>query len=168
MLAAAFFSLLNPAIELVHTLKLNIWVHIIGGFTFGCLLIFGSNYTTRASAEYFDNSSPRQHIYYVSRRYVKFKYISKKFEVGDVVLYYKTDKAIKSKTIRRLESCHPAVITSIDNQMPEDFLTIDMMSAYESLGKIIGEEVEEDPFKGKEEIKLEIVDGVINTTIYQK
>lgn len=44
----------------------------------------------------------------------KFKYISKKFEVGDVVLYYKTDKAIKSKTIRRLESCHPAVITSID------------------------------------------------------
>lgn len=44
MLAAAFFSLLNPAIELVHTLKLNIWVHIIGGFTFGCLLIFGSNY----------------------------------------------------------------------------------------------------------------------------
>ena len=36
------------------------------------------------------------------------------------------------------------VIDSIDNQMPEDFLTIDMMSAYESLGKIIGEEVEED------------------------
>ncbi len=36
------------------------------------------------------------------------------------------------------------VMQSIDNQMPEDFLTIDMMSAYESLGKIIGEEVEED------------------------
>ena len=36
------------------------------------------------------------------------------------------------------------VIGSINNQMPEDFLTIDMMSAYESLGKIIGEEVEED------------------------
>jgi len=36
------------------------------------------------------------------------------------------------------------VIGSIDDQMPEDFLTIDMMSAYESLGKIIGEEVEED------------------------
>jgi len=36
------------------------------------------------------------------------------------------------------------VIGSIENQMPEDFLTIDMMSAYESLGKIIGEEVEED------------------------
>jgi len=36
------------------------------------------------------------------------------------------------------------VINSIDMNMPEDFLTIDMMSAYESLGKIIGEEVEED------------------------
>ena len=36
------------------------------------------------------------------------------------------------------------VIESINNYMPEDFLTIDMMSAYESLGKIIGEEVEED------------------------
>ena len=36
------------------------------------------------------------------------------------------------------------VINSINMSMPEDFLTIDMMSAYESLGKIIGEEVEED------------------------
>ena len=36
------------------------------------------------------------------------------------------------------------VINSISMDMPEDFLTIDMMSAYESLGKIIGEEVEED------------------------
>ena len=36
------------------------------------------------------------------------------------------------------------VIDSIENQMPEDFLTIDLMDAYESLGKIIGEAVEED------------------------
>ena len=28
--------------------------------------------------------------------------------------------------------------------MPEDFYSIDLMSAYGSLGKIIGEEVEED------------------------
>ena len=33
---------------------------------------------------------------------------------------------------------------SLSNQMPEDFLSIDLMSAYESLGKIIGENVEED------------------------
>lgn len=43
----------------------------------------------------------------------KFKYISKEYQVGDVVLYYKTDKAIKSKTIRRLMNCHPAVIRGI-------------------------------------------------------
>jgi tRNA modification GTPase len=33
---------------------------------------------------------------------------------------------------------------SLNDQMPEDFLSIDLMSAYESLGKIIGENVEED------------------------
>lgn len=36
------------------------------------------------------------------------------------------------------------VINSIENCMPEDFLTIDLMSAYESLGNIIGEEISED------------------------
>lgn len=33
---------------------------------------------------------------------------------------------------------------SIEDQMPEDFYTIDMMSAYEKLGLIIGESVEDD------------------------
>ena len=33
---------------------------------------------------------------------------------------------------------------SIEDEMPEDFFSIDLMSAYASLGKIIGEEVEED------------------------
>ncbi len=36
------------------------------------------------------------------------------------------------------------VIRSIENDMPEDFLTIDLMDAYTSLGKIIGEEIEDD------------------------
>ena len=36
------------------------------------------------------------------------------------------------------------VINSIEASMPEDFLTIDLMSAYESLGNIIGEEISED------------------------
>ena len=36
------------------------------------------------------------------------------------------------------------VMDSITMCMPEDFLTIDLMSAYESLGRIIGEEIEED------------------------
>lgn len=46
----------------------------------------------------------------------KMKYIAKNFKVGDIVLYYKTEKAIKSKTIRRLLNCHPAVIREIDNK----------------------------------------------------
>ena len=33
---------------------------------------------------------------------------------------------------------------SIEDDMPEDFLSIDLMSAYASLGTIIGEEVGED------------------------
>lgn len=36
------------------------------------------------------------------------------------------------------------VLESIDNAMPEDFLSIDLMSAYSSLGEIIGEEVSDD------------------------
>lgn len=36
------------------------------------------------------------------------------------------------------------VIDSIENRMPEDFLSIDLMDAYEVLGTIIGEAVEED------------------------
>ncbi|NLG05845.1 MAG: hypothetical protein GX567_18775 [Clostridia bacterium] len=33
---------------------------------------------------------------------------------------------------------------SLDNQLSEDFFTIDLMSIYASLGRIIGEEVEDD------------------------
>lgn len=46
----------------------------------------------------------------------KRKYMLKEFEVGDVVLYYQTDKTIKSKTIRKLVSCYPGVIRSIGDE----------------------------------------------------
>ena len=36
------------------------------------------------------------------------------------------------------------VMRSIDDGMPEDFLSIDLMNAYEELGKITGEAVEDD------------------------
>lgn len=36
------------------------------------------------------------------------------------------------------------VLRSIEQEMPEDFYSIDLMSAYTALGKIIGEEVEDD------------------------
>lgn len=44
----------------------------------------------------------------------KYKYFLKNFVVGDIVLYYKTEKSIKSKTIRRLINCYPAVIREIN------------------------------------------------------
>lgn len=47
------------------------------------------------------------------------------------------------KIVETIESLR-LVINSIENCMPEDFLTIDLMSAYESLGNIIGEEISED------------------------
>ena len=52
--------------------------------------------------------------------------------------------------MRHKEKIHEAVESlklvkqSLDDGMPEDFLTIDMMSAYTSLGNIIGEEISED------------------------
>ena len=52
--------------------------------------------------------------------------------------------------IRHKEKIHEAidsirlVIQSIENDMPEDFMTIDLMSAYEALGNIIGEQITED------------------------
>jgi len=36
------------------------------------------------------------------------------------------------------------VIKSIEDLMPEDFFSIDLMNAYKELGYIIGEEVEDD------------------------
>lgn len=42
------------------------------------------------------------------------------------------------------ESSLNMVLQSIDDGMPEDFFTIDMMNAYETLGTIIGESVGED------------------------
>ena len=36
------------------------------------------------------------------------------------------------------------VVNSIQNGLPEDFFSIDLMNAYESLGTIIGEALEED------------------------
>ena len=49
-------------------------------------------------------------------------------------------KAALQSALKSLE----LVLDSIDNQMPEDFYSIDLMSAYEELGYITGETVGED------------------------
>ena len=56
---------------------------------------------------------------------------------------YITNARQKNALVNALESMKK-VIESIENGMPEDFYSIDLMSAYESLGLIIGESVEDD------------------------
>lgn len=54
-----------------------------------------------------------------------------------------TSSRHKEALLEALESMNQ-VCGSLENQMPEDFYSIDLMSAYASLGKIIGEEVGDD------------------------
>lgn len=54
-----------------------------------------------------------------------------------------TNMRHKEALLRALESLKQ-VKKSIENHMPEDFYSIDLMSAYTSLGSIIGEEVSDD------------------------
>ena len=56
---------------------------------------------------------------------------------------YITNMRQKAALSEALESLKQ-VMTSIQNQMPEDFYSIDLMNAYEHLGNIIGESVGED------------------------
>ncbi len=56
---------------------------------------------------------------------------------------YITNERHREAFIDALESIK-LVKSSIESGMPEDFYSIDLMNAYESLGKIIGENVEED------------------------
>ena len=50
----------------------------------------------------------------------------------------------QKNALAEAENSLKMVLQSIDDGMPEDFFTIDMMNAYETLGTIIGESVGED------------------------
>ena len=54
-----------------------------------------------------------------------------------------TNERHREKIHEAIESLN-LVMDSINKNMPEDFMTIDLMSAYASLGEIIGEEISED------------------------
>lgn len=56
---------------------------------------------------------------------------------------YITNARQKNALVETKESLNKA-IESIENGMPEDFYTIDMMAAYENLGTVIGEAIEDD------------------------
>ena len=54
-----------------------------------------------------------------------------------------TNMRHKNLLMRTLESFQ-LVISGIEEDMPEDFYTIDLMNAYESLGSILGVAMEDD------------------------
>jgi tRNA modification GTPase len=56
---------------------------------------------------------------------------------------YITNQRHKEALVEAYNSIN-LVLKSLEDGMPEDFYSIDLMSAYASLGRIIGEEVEDD------------------------
>lgn len=72
---------------------------------------------------------------------IKEMFFHGKIEFNDEI--YITNVRHKSSLKNALESLD-LVRESIKNQMPEDFYSIDLMSAYEELGNIIGEAVDDD------------------------
>ena len=72
--------------------------------------------------------------------------VSEMFFSGEVTFndeVYITNIRHKTALQEALSSLH-LVVQSIENGMPEDFFSIDLMNAYEQLGSIIGEAVEDD------------------------
>lgn len=50
----------------------------------------------------------------------------------------------QEEELRGANSALEKTLDSFDNDMPEDFITIDLMEAYRCLGRVIGEEIEDD------------------------
>ena len=72
---------------------------------------------------------------------IKDMFFHGKIEMNDEV--YITN--VRHKTaLKNAYNSLELVKKSIKNQMPEDFYSIDLMNAYEELGTIIGESVEDD------------------------
>ena len=76
--------------------------------------------------------------------YIKEQYLSGNInDNSDLIITNIRHKDLLSESLLSLKQ----VINSIDSCMPEDFFTIDLVNAYECLGKIIGEEVSDDVIK---------------------
>ena len=72
---------------------------------------------------------------------IKDMFFEGKIAVNDEI--YITSKRHKEALMEAYDSMQ-MVKRSLEDDMPEDFYSIDLMSAYASLGRIIGEEVEDD------------------------
>jgi len=76
--------------------------------------------------------------------YIEKQYLSGNIEDNsDLIITNIRHKDLLSESYNSINQ----VIMSIDNGMPEDFFTIDLVNAYECLGRIIGEEVSDDIIK---------------------
>lgn len=73
--------------------------------------------------------------------YVRDLFVNGKVSFNDEV--YITNVRHKAALMESKESLEQ-VMQSIEDEMPEDFYSIDLMNAYAKLGEIIGEEVDED------------------------
>ena len=72
---------------------------------------------------------------------IKSKFISNEINFNDqVIITNIRHQEIINETLESLEMC----ISSIDEGYEEDFFTIDLLNAYEALGEIIGETVDDD------------------------
>lgn len=72
---------------------------------------------------------------------VKTMFLSQELSFNDeVYITNMRQKELVEQAFHSLEM----VLTSIEDDMPEDFYSIDLMGAYEALGKVIGEAVEDD------------------------
>jgi tRNA modification GTPase len=74
------------------------------------------------------------------------KVIKDMFFGGEIAVndeIYITNQRHKEALVEAYESMN-MVMKSLEDDMPEDFYSIDLMSAYAALGRIIGEEVEDD------------------------
>lgn len=76
--------------------------------------------------------------------YIKSQYLSGNInDNSDLIITNVRHKDLLSEASKSLNH----VIESIESKMPEDFFTIDLVNAYECLGKIIGEEISDDVIK---------------------
>lgn len=75
------------------------------------------------------------------KRYVKELFLSGRMNYNDEVFI---TNARHKDLLCEAEGSLREVLYSIDNGLPEDFYSIDLTNAYDCLGKIIGEQIEED------------------------
>ena len=72
---------------------------------------------------------------------IKAKFISKEINFNDqVIITNIRHQEIINEVSESLEMC----LSSIEEGYEEDFFTIDLLNAYEALGEIIGETVDDD------------------------